>query len=71
MPSVAVVWDDKLREFFRLFDREKYCLSVSDSPEKVLETLREVEQSGWPEEKILQLREESRKMLEQAVERYH
>lgn len=71
VPSVAVVWDDKLREFFGLFDREKYCLSVSDSPEKVLETLREVEQSGWPEEKILQLREESRKMLEQAVERYH
>ncbi len=71
VPSVAIVWDDKLREFFGLFDREKYCLSVSDSPEKVLETLKEAEQNGWPEKKILQLREESRKMLEQAVKQYH
>ena len=71
VPSVAILWDDKLREFFRLFGCEENCFSVSDSAEKVLEALSAAVYKGWPMEKVHEMREESREMLEQAINEYH
>ena len=47
IPSVGVVWDDKLRFFFQKTGHEERCCTVSDKPETVLKKLQIAENEGY------------------------
>lgn len=47
IPSVGVVWDDKLRFFFQKTGHEERCCTVSDKPETVLKKLQFAEKEGY------------------------
>lgn len=47
IPSVGIVWDDKLGFFFRKIGHEERCCTVADQPETVLKKLQIAEKEGY------------------------
>lgn len=47
IPSVALVWDEKLRFFFRQLGHPERCLTVKDTPAAVLSRLADAQSEGY------------------------
>lgn len=68
IPSVAMVWDDKLPIFFDALRHKERCLTVRESPECVLSALTQAEAEGYDRQRVQDLAEASRTLLLQALE---
>lgn len=67
IPSCAIVWDDKLPEFFRHLGYPERCLSISASPARIIETYLKAEKEGVKRDYIRKTRKESEQKLMHAV----
>ena len=67
IPSVAVVWSEKLPLFFEKIGHPERCLSVKDRPKTVLFALERAEREGYDRNRIRQQAEYSEKQLIRAV----
>lgn len=63
IPSVAIVWDRKLRQFFRRAGASDRCFTFRDGPKDVLSALKDAQQTGWDQNRIMEMREESLSIL--------
>lgn len=63
IPSVAIVWDRKLRQFFRRAGVPDRCFAFRDGPEGILSALKAAKQTGWDQKLIMEMREESLSIL--------
>lgn len=70
IPTVGLVWDDKLRFFFEKIGRPERCLSVHATPGQVLRALKQAEQIRCDREAICAQREASARQLLDALEPY-
>ncbi len=52
IPSVAIVWSEKLPFFFEKIGHRERCLSVNDAPETVLSALAQAEAEGYDQNRI-------------------
>lgn len=67
VPSVAVLWDDKLNAFFQSLTYPERCLSARAGSEKVLDALAEAERTGYDRSRIDEIRHRSEAELLRAV----
>lgn len=67
IPSVAIVWDHKLRFFFDKIGHGERCCTVFDRPSAVLKRLEAAEREGYPPELIQRQKHCSDQMLYQAI----
>lgn len=63
VPSVAIVWDDKLRFFFRHLKHEERCMRIDDSAEKIMDALITAQKEGYDFELIEKQKKFARKLL--------
>lgn len=63
IPGVAVVWDEKLRFFYRHLGHEERCKTVKDSPIEVLAALEKAKQEGYDREKIQKQKNYAKNLL--------
>ena len=47
IPAVAIVWDDKLRSFYRRINCEERCRTIEDSPKLIVDTLLTAGREGY------------------------
>lgn len=66
IPSIAVVWDDKLPCFFQAMGHPERCISVNTAPATVISLLKTALQEGCPS--MMGLAENSRDRLYEAIE---
>lgn len=67
IPAVAIVWDDKLRFFYRKIHHEERCRSERDSPDVILDTLDTAVKEGYDRAVIEKQKDFSRKLLIDAI----
>lgn len=67
IPTVAVVWDDKLPRFFEKLGYPERCVRVSTAPERVLEVLDRAQAQGYERGVIEQQAEMSERCLLEAI----
>ncbi len=67
VPQIALVWDDKLNEFFEKAGYPERALMPDASPETVWRAFEKAEQEGTDREPLVRQREESGRLLAQAV----
>lgn len=67
IPSVALVWDDKLRFFFEKSGHPERCFSVNSDAKAVLEGLDRAMWEGYDRKLLNEQREESSQMLIDAI----
>lgn len=67
IPSVAFVWDDKIRCFFRMMGCPERALAIGTDPEKTMRIFHAALSEGWNRELILSRRQESAEMLLNAL----
>lgn len=68
IPTVAMVWDQKLPVFFEKIGYHGRCLTVKASPEAVLGALERARQEGYDRGQIRAMAEESTGLLLNAME---
>lgn len=68
VPSVAVVWDDKLNFFFEKIGHPERCVYVTDAPEQVLIRLRQAMREGCPRDLLEKQKQYAGRLLLRAVE---
>ena len=68
IPSVAVVWDDKVRFFFEKIGHSERCCRLWDRPQKVLDKLIAAEKEGYDRALIEEQKHYSEKWLFNAIE---
>ena len=68
IPTVAMVWDEKLPFFFRSIGHPERCLAVDSSPEMVLSALAQAKESPCDRELLRSLREDSIRQLFDAMD---
>lgn len=71
IPSVAIVWDRKLRQFFQKSAVPDRCFTFQDRPKDVLSALEDAEQTGWNQKRILEMREKSLDLLLEQIQDVH
>lgn len=69
VPSVAVVWDDKVRLFFEKIGHPERCCSMKDKPETVLNKLEAAQRKGYDRELIEKQTQYSEEWLIGAIRR--
>lgn len=67
IPSVAVVWDDKVRGFFGKIGHPERCCTLLDGPEKILNKLEKARQQGVDCKLIAEQSRSSAKWLKKAI----
>lgn len=67
IPAVAIVWDDKLRFFYRSMGHEERCKTVDDSADVIIEALRMAEQEGYDVELLEKQKTYARNLLLNAL----
>lgn len=67
IPAVAVVWDEKLRFFYRNLAHEERCKTIWDKPDSVLNALRAAEEEGYDMDLIDKQKSFSRRLLLEAL----
>lgn len=67
VPSVAVVWDDKVRQFFAKIGCPERCCTVWTGPDKVLARLETAERNGYDRARIEEQRSFSEEWLIRAI----
>ncbi|MDD7738630.1 MAG: polysaccharide pyruvyl transferase family protein [Fusicatenibacter sp.] len=63
IPAIAVVWDEKLRFFYRNLEHEERCKTISDSADSVLKALKKAEEEGYDWNLIEKQKNFSRELL--------
>lgn len=63
IPAVALVWDNKLRFFYRHLKHEERCLTISDSAGSVLHVLENAQKEGYDEMLIYTQKHYARELL--------
>lgn len=69
IPSVAIVWSEKLPFFFEKIGHRERCLSVNDTPETVLSALARAEAEGYDQNRIRKQVEFAENLLIGAVKK--
>lgn len=69
IPSVAIIWDDKLSEFFNMIGYIERCLSVNESADKIVDVMIRAEKEGVNRDTIRKLRETADKCLVASIRR--
>lgn len=69
IPSVAIVWDEKLRYFFDKLGHPERCLSVTAAPAAVLALLAEAEATGYRDSDLPRQKTESMEILFHAMDK--
>lgn len=67
VPTVAVVWDDKVRAFFEKIGHPERCFRISDPPEIIWKAFEQAEAEGTEFERIEEQRTASAKKLRDAI----
>lgn len=68
IPSVAVVWDDKLRFFFESIGHPERCVTVRSRPKAVLERLQQAEMEGYDRLELQRQKSIAGRLLFDAIE---
>lgn len=63
IPSIALIWDEKLKFFFKKINHEERCLNAFSSSKQVVELLAEIEY----EKEDLELKERQKKYLKELL----
>lgn len=63
IPAVSIVWDDKLRFFYRKIHHEERCRSIEDTPKTILDTLSRAVKEGYDRVLIEEQKIFSRELL--------
>lgn len=69
IPAVAVVWDEKLRFFYRNLGHEERCRTINDKADTVMKALRTAEREGYDINLIEEEKSFSRQLLLEALSR--
>lgn len=69
IPSVAVVWDGKVRFFFEKIGHPERCCTLRDKPSKVLDKLATAEREGYDRKMIDEQKRYSEEWLMKAIEK--
>ncbi len=56
IPSIALNWDDKVKSYFKIIDREDWCLLDNATPEKIIHALNHAMKVGLDTNKIEKLK---------------
>lgn len=67
IPSVAMVWDQKLNFFFEKIGHEERCCTVWESPNVVLEKLARAEREGYDRKLLQEQKQYADSLLYQAI----
>lgn len=70
IPSVALLWDDKLKFYFEMMGQPQSCLTVDASPDRVLRTLAQAKAAPLDRQRLLNAREQSARQLFDALDPY-
>lgn len=68
IPTVAVVWDDKLLRFFEKLGCPERCVRVSEDPGRVLDALELAQKQGWNRALIEEQAADAQRLLTQAIQ---
>lgn len=68
IPAIAVVWDEKLRFFYRHLGHEERCKTICDSAQDILCTLDKAKEEGYDKKQIQEQKKFARELLINAVE---
>ncbi|MCI5648701.1 MAG: polysaccharide pyruvyl transferase family protein [Fusicatenibacter sp.] len=63
IPAIAVIWDEKLRFFYRNIGHEERCKTISDRVDSVLQALQRAEEEGYDYDLIEKQKRVSRELL--------
>lgn len=69
IPGVAMVWDNKLRFFYRHIGHEERCKVVQDSSTEIVNALEQAMQEGYDREKILYQKNYAKELLLDVVKK--
>lgn len=69
IPSVAVVWDQKLPYFFGKIGCPDRCIHVTSRPEQALSTLKKAETEGYDRQRLQEQETAAREQLIDAIRR--
>ncbi len=67
IPSVAITWDDKLPEFFRMLGYPERCLSILESADQVISMITQAQRDGIDRATVNALREAADKSLVSSI----
>lgn len=67
IPAVAIVWDDKLRFFYRNLKHEERCKTIMDKPGDVLKAWELAETQGYDSDLIQKQKEFAKELLVNAI----
>lgn len=70
VPSVAFIWDDKLKEFFRKMGCPERAISLTAKPIEIWETYLQAEKIGWDQKKMSENVDISLKNFRKAIDQY-
>ncbi len=69
IPAVAIVWDDKLRFFYKHLNHEERCMTVENASAEVVNQLERALKEGYDKELLQKQKEYAKKILFDAVEK--
>ncbi|MGN0314563.1 MAG: polysaccharide pyruvyl transferase family protein [Fusicatenibacter sp.] len=69
VPSIALVWDQKLRIYFQKIGHGERCMTVKAGPEKVIAQLEKAEMEGYDRSMIEAQKQYADQMLYSAISR--
>lgn len=69
IPGIAIVWDEKLRFFFRQIGHPERCFTTADPPQALIAALRRAETEGYDQMLLARQREESTEALLRAMDK--
>lgn len=69
IPSVALVWDHKLHDFFGRLGHPERCMTVDASPEAVLNALHRAEKEGYDRQELERQKAVSSSLLLSAMDK--
>lgn len=67
IPSIAIRWDDKQREFFTKIGASRRCLDISEAPGTIWTAFLQAEQEGYDQQKMNDCRQMVSDLLDMAI----
>ena len=68
IPAIAVVWDEKLRFYYRNLGHEERCKTIWDKPDSVLQALEIAENEGYDIDLIKKQKKFARQLLLESLD---
>ena len=63
IPSIGIVWENKVKQFFEIVKLEDRCKTINDSPEEIIDLLEKISKKSSKYNIIKEQAKESEKML--------